>query len=169
MIYAINIVEAAETVDPGSNITVPLLKLSFDVSRIPFLSISDGFSDMFATHFVVSTNSWIYGLTISHRSNETPCLSTLMACDSPRNSVFALTFSKAFIQDSSGAAMRLGYLWNREAGEMKPLPASLSSVISQEYPTIYHMSQPSLLDEETGRIIQVSKQIVIVDTAVYPN
>lgn len=169
MIYAVNIVETPEMVDPVLNLTAPLLRLPFDVPSISFLSISDGFSDMSATYFIASTVSWIYGLTISHRSDEVPRLSALMAIDTPRNSVFALTFGKAFIQDNSGSVMRLGYSWACEASDVKP-PASLSRVILQEYPTTHKLTRQPLLDEETGRIIERSKQsILIVDTAMYLN
>lgn len=171
-IYAFEIVEATETIDLDSNqqLAEPLWKLPFDGSRIHYGSLSDGFSDIFATYFVASTDDCVCSLVIPHGRNEEPRISVLICFGGSKCPMFSLGFGKAFIQHRNGAITRLSYSWYLEAGEIKASPSSASTVILQEYPTTYDRSRPPMLDGETGRIVECTRQhILIIDTALYLN
>lgn len=167
-VYTFTTIEGVEVATPIDvpRITQPVWKMPFDGEAVMNGGMSDGVSDEHATHFIISTNRQIYNLAIPH-TDDAPRLSVLMDFDRPDILMMSLGFERAFSQHLGGQLTRLDCSWNRGVNfEVIPTNSTVC-VFSEDKFATYNGPHPLELDEETGRVVQSSRNsIIIFDTAV---
>ncbi|RDB18718.1 hypothetical protein Hypma_014706 [Hypsizygus marmoreus] len=171
MLYSFITAKCSEVTAPTatSSLTKRLWRLPFDGDRVLHGALSEGHSDELATYFVIYAGNTIHGLAIPHIVDQPPHLRELVDISGLELGCITLSvgFEKAFIQHRDRSISRLKFSWDKRGiQEVKPA-SSCPTITVKGYPTTLNGARLPLLDEETGRVVQSSREgIVIVDTAL---
>jgi hypothetical protein len=93
-----------------------------------------------------------------------------MKLDHPLGATSAIGFEKAFVHYPNKTISRLNFIWNSPNVGVFDLwpPGSCISAQSQDHPTTCNGARLPKFDEETGRIVQDSRDGVwVIDTTLY--
>lgn len=124
-----------------------------------------------ATHVILTAGNVISNLVIPTHDDQSPYLAEMMELpklgSEPPSCVVGV--GRAFVQHTDNSVSRLSFTWeDRNPGNRSSWPpGSCVHTDSRDYPTAYDNIRPPILDEETGCIIQDSRDgLWVVDTAL---
>lgn len=173
--YRFATVDRAEAIDPTPGFTQPEWSLSIPFAKIRTLragfygDVSQGLYQPLVTHFILASGNLIQNLIVPNNEAEEVRFVELVGVDTRIPLVCVMVLEKAFLHYQDGSVSRLTFSWDDwEIGNADPWPLrSCVRATSKGYPATYDRNRLPKLDEETGRVIQASRDsILITDTAL---
>lgn len=170
MIYSFVTVDGVDTIAPTTapEITRPIWSMPLSQVGKRHSSLSPAVHHRLATHFILTAGNIISNLVIPTNEDQSPYLIEVTELSRGRPPTCVIGVEKAFIQHRDNSISRLSFTWDDfNPGSTKPWSMRSCVHVSREYPTSYDSIRPPRFDEETGCIVQNSRDgIWVIDTAL---
>ncbi|KAF9461396.1 hypothetical protein BDZ94DRAFT_1263936 [Collybia nuda] len=170
MIYQFNIADGVNPIAPNISpkITEPTWRYELPDLRACYSALSQGISRGPSIHFLFTTNNHILDLIFHINNDQNPQVVEVakLTYNKPSPIMSDIGSDKAFIQYPDSTVVHLSLRWEKQAlSSPKPEVPVLSRTTPRDY--FWNEIQPPKLDEETGRIIQNTNDMIwIIDTAL---
>lgn len=171
MIYSFVTVDGVDTIAPTTvpEITHPIWSMSLSQAGKRHSSLSRAIPHRLATHFILTAGNMISNLVIPTNEDQSPYLIEMTELSKGHTPTCVIGVEKAFVQHRDNSVSRLSFMWD-DLNPGSTSPWSMRScvrTVSREYPTSYDSIRPPKFDEETGCIVQNSRDGVwVLDTAL---